>query len=39
MVQAGLEPATLASLTCDNCVAIIIRNRISTTLYQLSYWT
>ena len=39
MVQAGLEPATLASLESNICVAVIIRKRISTTLYQLSYWT
>ena len=37
MVQAGLEPATLASLCFAN--AIIILKSISTTLYQLSYRT
>ena len=36
MVQAGVEPATLA-LQCNS--ALIIDESISTTLYQLSYWT
>ena len=37
MVQAGLEPATLASLCFANAISIL--KSISTTLYQLSYRT
>ena len=37
MVQAGFEPATLASLCFANAISIL--KSISTTLYQLSYRT
>ena len=37
MVQAGVEPATLASLCFANAISIL--KSISTTLYQLSYRT